>query len=472
MKEKITFLILIFTLVAALAAGCGESSEPAALTEQAVPEASAPETVPETYLHYTPTETVTTDFLTVSIDSASPTGLQIRYQIHGDAPTVNTVMDGAYTLEKETDSGWEPLPTRQENPHFQADTVYGTRDPQFWNDSFLDFTQLYGLLQPGQYRVHWQLLEGQEPETIPFTVANRQDPEENRAIDRLLSALDALVNQERYHIKTTLERPDHAPSYRQYYKRGQDYLTIGHHNSQGAPNMDSGILLRDGVSYQLTHKNTTTNDSPIYGWEAKALLPPGMLAEGWIPSLKGFEKAEFTEISPQTLSLRYELQTLDPNSPQPWQAMTFRFDGEGRLTAMEAVKAEYHTTAPDYYQEFLYSRNTEILDFQDAGDMIDAQVPAQPRVFSWEEEQKQRQPDTRAFRNTQPRKVSSAADALQLALQECSVKYDGTMVYYDPEADIWKVEFQILYGYQGYEYIYLTGSGITEMIASGQPRAS
>ena len=473
MKEKLTFLILTVSLLSLVAAGCSQAAPEAQPSQgaEAVSE-TAPEAAPELDLHYIPTETVTTDCLTVSIDSASPTGLYIRYQIHGDSPTVNTLMDGGYTLEKKSGSGWEPLTPRYENHRFQADTVYGSQDPQFWNDSFLNFTQLYGILPPGEYRVHWQLLEGQEPEIIPFTVANRQNPEENQAIDRILSGLKKLMDQDCFHLKTTQERRDHAPSYRQYYKQGQDYLTIGHHNREGAPNMDSGVMIREDAFYVLTHEDVRTNDSPIYGWEPKATLPAGQRAEGWIPALPGFEKAEFTELSPEVISIRWSEETLDPNSPQPWQQQTFRFDSQGNLTAIQWVQVNFYATAPDYYEEFRDTWDTEILSPEDAGEMIDAQVPAQPRPFSWEEEKQAGEPETRSFRNNQPQKVTSAAQALNLALQECSVKYDGSMVYYDREADMWKVELQVLYGYQGYEYIYLDGNGLTARITKGQPRTS
>ena len=30
---------------------------------------------------------------------------------------------------------------------------------------------------------------------------------------------------------------------------------------------------------------------------------------------------------------------------------------------------------------------------------------------------------------------------------------------------MWKVEFQIAYGYQGYQYVYLDDDGITQMIS-------
>ena len=30
---------------------------------------------------------------------------------------------------------------------------------------------------------------------------------------------------------------------------------------------------------------------------------------------------------------------------------------------------------------------------------------------------------------------------------------------------MWKVEFQIMYGYQGYQFIYLNDEGITQMVS-------
>ena len=71
-----------------------------------------------------------------------------------------------------------------------------------------------------------------------------------------------------------------------------------------------------------------------------------------------------------------------------------------------------------------------------------------------------------AYQNTSAEPVTKATDAIKRAMAECTVDYDKILVYRDEEAKMWKVEFQIEYGYQGYQYIYLNDDGITQMVSA------
>ena len=54
-------------------------------------------------------------------------------------------------------------------------------------------------------------------------------------------------------------------------------------------------------------------------------------------------------------------------------------------------------------------------------------------------------------------------EAIERVKAECTVQYDKIVVYRDEEAGMWKVKFQIMYGYQG--YIYLNNDRITQMVS-------
>ena len=71
-----------------------------------------------------------------------------------------------------------------------------------------------------------------------------------------------------------------------------------------------------------------------------------------------------------------------------------------------------------------------------------------------------------AYKNTTAEPVTTATEAIKRAMEECSVEYDKILVYRDESAKMWKVEFQIEYGYQGYQYIYLDDEGITQMVSA------
>lgn len=61
--------------------------------------------------------------------------------------------------------------------------------------------------------------------------------------------------------------------------------------------------------------------------------------------------------------------------------------------------------------------------------------------------------------------ISTTAEALALAENERTVEYTQMKIYRDEAAGIWKIEYQIFYGYQGYQYVYLNDDGITIMVS-------
>ena len=97
--------------------------------------------------------------------------------------------------------------------------------------------------------------------------------------------------------------------------------------------------------------------------------------------------------------------------------------------------------------------------------MIDDQNTNAWQAFSWEEDRKTQKPQEVTFVNTAPSPITTASDALALAEKECTVEYTQVKVYRDAAAGIWKIEYQIFYGYQGYQYVYLNDDGITVMVS-------
>ena len=61
--------------------------------------------------------------------------------------------------------------------------------------------------------------------------------------------------------------------------------------------------------------------------------------------------------------------------------------------------------------------------------------------------------------------ISTSAEAMALAENERTVEYTQVKIYRDEAAGIWKIEYQIMYGYQGYQYVYLNDDGITVMVS-------
>lgn len=88
------------------------------------------------------------------------------------------------------------------------------------------------------------------------------------------------------------------------------------------------------------------------------------------------------------------------------------------------------------------------------------------RDFSWEKDRKEQTPLNVDFQNTGSSPVTNAPEAIAQAVKECNVEYTKIVVYRDEAAGMWRVEFQILYGHGGYQYVYLNNDGITQMIAN------
>lgn len=87
------------------------------------------------------------------------------------------------------------------------------------------------------------------------------------------------------------------------------------------------------------------------------------------------------------------------------------------------------------------------------------------QAFDWAEDQKQYKALDVPFQNTSANPIATAADALALAEKECNVEYNKVKIYRDESVGVWKIEYQIQYGYSGYQFVYLNDDGITVMIS-------
>lgn len=71
-----------------------------------------------------------------------------------------------------------------------------------------------------------------------------------------------------------------------------------------------------------------------------------------------------------------------------------------------------------------------------------------------------------SFVNTTFNPIFTTVAALNLADNKCTVEYTQLKIYQDEAVGIWRIEHQSMYGYQGYQYLYLNDNGMTVMISS------
>lgn len=375
----------------------------------------------------------------LSVSNVQPTSMDILCSIDSIKPgeqSIYILTQPPFTLEKKTEEGWLKLPVMHSDPQIDATKVM----TEGYADWHVDWSATYGLLENGSYRYTATVLEGSQPVTIEFTIADT-------AAKELTQAVEKLLNADTYHIRYRTEcrfgsfenvsdhdreiiEAENAVYTTEYLKQGEDLLVLLFRND--AP--WGGMMIRDGMKYSLEFEGESKKN-PVSGWSYWPDLDVNRLTE-WVGSIrKGTAEFSPTGDLVRVLSVEntvYSGMDLDMTITEVW--------------------------------EVLPTEETVIRDRFEAQD-VDI-VPA----FSWSEDSQKLSGLEISFKNTSYLPTYTATQALQRAKTECSVAYNKAAVYRDEDAKMWKVVFQVEYGYHGYQYVYLDDSGITRMIVSLGPK--
>ena len=375
----------------------------------------------------------------VSVTYVSPTYLSYNCDVDGfkaEAQSVFFLRNAPYIIECKTESGWEKLPARLEDSQQITEKILTDGH----HGDTIDWSIRYGYLDTGIYRITTQFVDGHGAVELEFEITEAMHTDG-------LEMAEELVNQEFWHVKETyIQRYgplDNAPpeaheQYMQpntgdddvleYWKLGDDYLHLMYNGDQ----IIHGMMYKDGIKYKLV-REWESNDAPIVGWMPWPDMDMNRLT-AWASYLNND---------------MYECET------------TYREDGR-------TEKLVFTTTVTDSLGVDSYFTNTiQIMDTprEEIAKCLNEQNTNVWQSFSWEEDQKIHEARDVAFVNTAPNPVSTTAEALALAEKECSVVYNQVKIYRDEADGIWKIEYQILYGYQGYQHVYLNDDGITVMIS-------
>lgn len=377
----------------------------------------------------------------ISVTVVTPTYLSYRCDIEGFGSEEKSVIlynDAPCIIEKKTGDGWQELPKQITDTEWTADEVL--TDGHF--DGRLQWTAHYGYLDVGLYRVTVPIVEGHDDFVLEFEIT------EEMHSDGLEMASD-LVNREFWHIRETssveygsLENvPDEAKEQyfrekesaddsSEYWKCGEDYLYLMYDGDQ----IIMGMMYKDGIKYKLV-REWESNDAPIVGW-----MP-------W-PDMDLNRVTEW----------RYVFETAQGQKD-------ISRSSDGSIDTVVLTNTENDANGFDLDVTYTTTLQMMPTSRDEIRKMIDAQNTNAWQAFSWEEDQKIQKPQAVTFVNTAPSPITNATDALALAEKECTVDYTQVKVYRDEAAGIWKIEYQIFYGYQGYQYVYLNDDGITVMIS-------
>ena len=251
-------------------------------------------------------------------------------------------------------------------------------------------------------------------------------------------------------------------SYSEFWKSGEDYLEFfaieeGH--------IVDGEMKKDGVKYRLDNETEYDSKTPVAGWSVWPALDDNRLA--WWAAYYEPNSVLFPEgigvISDEEIT--FQRKTSDENRTE---IISFRFDEAGNLKQIVETSTRKEFYAENAFVPVTGTMTIEICDTDAA--TISKKIADQDvnfyRDFSWEKDRKERTPLNVAFQNTTVCPVTNAPEAIAQAVKECNVEYTKIVVYRDEAAGMWKVEFQILYGHGGYQYVYLNNDGITQMIAN------
>lgn len=346
---------------------------------------------------------------------------------------------GPFTIDQKTENGWKPLTPRFTDLQWKADPILtgGTTD---WP---VDWSGLYGLLEPGTYRYSAVVLEGKEPASVEFTVADDVDAE-------LATLLRTVLNSHSYcvryrstaqtgsldHLNATDRAmiEEYSKDYvAEYWRYGNQQLKLSYREDR----LTLGMMYKEGYTYCLDFEGDDRRN-PVLGWSRWPRLERNRLEE-WLGLILNTGEYEIRDAA----------------------------DGSGK-ELVQVTETKYENCGVT-----VIWTNVWELDISDPGACAD--ILAQQNVntahpFSWELDREIRKPLSATFVNTESQPITTAPEAVDRALKEYTGEFSKVIVHRDEAAGMWKVEFQRDYGYQGYRFVYLNDNGITQMIAEGEAK--
>lgn len=376
----------------------------------------------------------------LSVSDVTPTGMHVYVSIDGFEPgseqAVYMLQNGPFHLDRKTESGWESVTVLIDDPEWDADRVWTDGN----SDWIIDWSAVYGMLGGGTYRYTITLLEGKEPVSVEFQIDTVQKTD-------LAASLQSILDGDSYYVKYTIRNElasienltkeqkelfesENAVWIYEYWKSGEDLMHLIYRENI----LWVGMMYKDGIKYALDHEGDDRT-KPIIGWSPWPDMDMNRLTD-WISMLM-----------------------VDLDS---WEAA---YNSAGTLTGLKRNSRNGRFDGYDievtYIETWEFSTDNSV----ETADKFAEQDVDTALVFSWEEDQKSMKSLNVEYVNTAAEPITTASEAIARAKAECSVTYDKIIVYRDEEAGMWKVEFQIMYGYQGYRYVYLDDEGITQMVS-------
>lgn len=411
---------------------------------------------------------------TVSASGVTPVGL--NFSVDVDVACTFLIYN-YYWIERQTETGWETLPATMEDPCHLVERfgASGIRWPGGPTDTRpVDWSGIYGVLEPGTYRLWTTVFEGEDPCSVEFTIGDFGDSTAAQALLRYYDALNALLKQESYHVVYTyssIEDPTvdvdadtddyNDMNIYEYMRSGDDYLNQEY--TYTTDMLNDGFMIRDGVEYRMDNEIYGNGRTPAIGWYQAPAARTNYFTR-WVYCFA------MNEIASAQVTQDTAVLNLKCSGSELSNTVTITYDENSSLISVVQV-AEYDSTST---REAYTS--TYMLTVMDTGaDAIAQRIESQDvefcREFSWAEGIAEDEVAVdRDPVNTQAVTLDTVSQVIERARNECSVTYTNIMVFYDAEAMVWKVEFWVGYSKASTETVYLTDSGVTLLITHAGAR--
>lgn len=394
--------------------------------------------------------------------------------------------DAEFWLEKKTEDGWESVPALKSAvdwgnaTYMLSDAIYATLP--------VDWTQLYGHLNSGTYRIGKNFTNRDNLETCPvyaeFEIYYNESTtaEQEAAVERCYAAVEALRSRDTYHF---VYHDCDGDTTEVWYSNG-NYLRQRIYDAGvlGGADRFYGEILYNGVGYSMLHEDPEDDTSPAAGWEMRSLSEAANRV-GWVlnlnidAGLSHFERMNSLIEFPEGKSRISEEEITFWES---WEAdgvvvrrrSTYRFNAKGELYYLEQDSEYLGEDRELTYVEFLDTTPEEV----DAliRENLEKTVAG---TFSWEEAKEKFTADQynirqSGFRNTEPVAITGPEDAARRAMEEYPElnTWLTNRAFYDEETKMWLVSIEGYVDYQStYEYrdVYMDENGITKLLVYEGP---
>ena len=394
-----------------------------------------------------------------------------------------------YWFEKKVGSNWEIVPTVNE-PNFSDDGIGVAKESATYG--YLDWTPLYGSLEPGDYRMGkvFMCYDSQTNYSKEHTfysgfsiyeTVDSASPEAKAAVERCYTEFEELKARDHIHFKTFMGWIEESWINGNNYVRIRDFGNDNEYEPENNGRVDINARW-DGIGYSHVWADPEVRGSGVIGMQLSTL---DASRAGWVESLAETSNALFFERDNKTISFPEGIGVISDEMVrfvQSWtlyggeeyQAqLTYEFDENGDLRYMD-----YKPMEESYFESYwieVYDTTPEEIDAKIKPYTENLIVPD----FSWEEA-KAKYTDEEfniredSFVNNGGTAITGPVDAAKLALKEYPNlgDYLSLDVFRDETTGMWKVTIESYVDYQstyGYRDVYISDSGATQLLVYEGP---